>query len=84
MISFQTFNSNRHCVFVGVELFGGCHQFNGVTDAVDAVSGEMLEGDLAAVAVEIHTAIGCSVAVSRQGVIGAAGIVARTLTGIFA
>ena len=69
---------------MGIELFGGGHEFYGVTDAVDAVGGEMLEGDLAAVAVEIHTAIGCSVAVSGQSVIGAAGIVASTLTGIFA
>ena len=69
---------------MGVELLGGGHEFYGVTDAMDTVGGEMLEGDLAAVAVEIHTAIGCCVAVSRQGVIGAAGVVARTLTGIFA
>ena len=66
---------------MGIELFGGGHEFYGVTDAVDTVSGEMLEGDLAAVTVEVHTTIGCCVAVSRQGVIGTAGVVARTLTG---
>ena len=69
---------------MGIELFVGGLEFYGVTDAVETVSGKMLEGDLAAVAVEVHTAIGCCVAVSGQGVIGAAGVVARTLTGIFA
>ena len=42
----------------------------------------MLEGDLAAVAVEIDAAIGRGIAVGRQRVVGAAGIVAGTLAGI--
>ena len=55
-----------------------------MTDAADTILGEMLEGDLAAVAVQVHTAVGRSIAVCGQGVIGAAGIVASTLTGILA
>ena len=43
----------------------------------------MLESDLAAVAVEVHTIVGSSIAVSGQRVVRATGIVACTLTGIF-
>ena len=44
----------------------------------------MLEGDLTAVAVEVYTAVGSGITMCGQGVIGAAGIVACTLTGILA
>ena len=52
--------------------------------AADAILREMLESDLAAVAVEINTAVGSGVTVCGQSVIGAAGIIACTLTSIFA
>ena len=81
--TFYCFQANGHGILVGIELLGGGHEFYGVTDAVDAVSGEMLESDLTTIAVEIYAAIGGRVTVGRQGVIGAAGVVARTLTGIF-
>ena len=42
----------------------------------------MLEGNLATIAVEVHTAVGSGIAVSGQCVICAAGIIAGTLTGV--
>ena len=55
-----------------------------MSDAADTLLREMLEGDLATVAVQIHPAVGSSITVSGQGVVRATGIVASTLTGIFA
>ena len=67
---------------MGVELFGLSHELYGMTDAVDAVFRQMLEGNLATVAVEVHTAVGSGIAVSGQCVVCAAGIVASTLTSV--
>ena len=44
----------------------------------------MLESDLAVIAVEIHAVVSQGIAMGWQGMIGTAGIVARTLTGIIA
>ncbi len=55
-----------------------------LADASDAFLAEMLECDFAIVAVEIYTIICQGIAMSRQGVIGTAGIIAGTLTGIVA
>ena len=65
-----------------IQLLSLGHQFHGVTDALDTFCRQMLEGDLTAVAVKVHTVVGGGIAVSGQRVVGAAGIVARTLTGI--
>ena len=67
---------------MGIKLLGFCHQFDGVPDAADTIGSEMLECYLPAIAVEVHTAVSCGIAVSRQCVVGAAGIVACALTGI--
>ena len=69
---------------MSVEPLGGCHCLDGMTDVADALLGDVLEGDLAAVAVEVDTIICQGIAMSRQGVIGTAGIIAGTLTGIVA
>ena len=68
---------------MGIELFGFCHEFNGTANLTHTFGSQVLEGNLATVAVEIHTVVGGSIAVSRQRVVGAAGVVAGTLTGIF-
>ena len=69
---------------MSIELFGCGHEFHSVADALDTVGSEVLESHLATVAVEVDAAIGGSISVGRQRVIGAAGIVACTLAGIFA
>ena len=55
-----------------------------MADAADTLIRQVLERHLATVAVQVHTAVGSRIAVRRQGVVCAAGIVASTLTGIFA
>ena len=80
----KAFHSQSHGVGVGFELFIFCHCDYSLADASDAFLAEMLECDFAIVAVEIYTIICQGIAMSRQGVIGTAGIVARTLTGIVA
>ena len=80
----KAFHSQSHGVGVGFELFILCHCDYSLADASDAFLAEMLECDLAIVAVEIYTIICQGIAVSRQGVIGTAGIIAGTLTGIVA
>ena len=69
---------------MGIELFAGCHGFHGRTDGANAFGGEVLEGDFAVIAVEVDTTIGCCVAVSRQCVVGTAGIVACTFASVVA
>ena len=51
---------------------------------LDALLVKVLEGDLAVVTIEVHAVVGEGIAVSGEGVVGAAGIVARTLTSILA
>ena len=80
----KAFHSQSHGVGVGFELFILCHCDYGLADASDALLAGMLECDLAIVAVEIYTIICQGIAMSRQGVIGTAGIIAGTLTGIVA
>ena len=54
-----------------------------MSDAVDTIGSQMLESHLPAVAVEVYSIVGGSVAMSRERMIGATGIVASALTGIF-
>ena len=63
-------------------VFSHCH--HGFAYRVYTMGCEMLEGDFAIIAVEVDTIICQGIAVSRQGVVGAAGIVASTLASIFA
>jgi hypothetical protein len=37
MTSFQTIDSNCHCVFVGIQLLGFGHELYGVAYAADAI-----------------------------------------------
>ena len=67
---------------MGIELFGFCHEFDGTANLLDAFLRQVLEGDLTAVRVEVYAVVGCGVAVSGQRMVGAAGVVASTLTGI--
>ena len=69
---------------MSVEPLGGCHCLDGMTDVADALLGDVLEGDLAAVAVEVDTIVCHGISVGGQGVVGAAGIVAGTLAGLLA
>ena len=69
---------------MSIQLFGLGHELYGAAYAADAILGEMLESDFSAVAVEINTAVGSGITMCGQGVVGAAGIIASTLTGIFA
>ena len=80
----KAFHSQSHGVGVGFELFIFGHCDYSLADASDAFLAEMLECDFAIVAVEIYTIICQGIAMSRQGVIGTAGIIAGTLTGIVA
>ena len=66
------------------ELFVFSHAHNGISNAPYAFFGEVLECYFAIVAVEVHTIIFKSIAMGWESVVGTAGIVASTLTGIFA
>ena len=65
-----------------IESLGCSHGLHGVADVANAFVGEMLEGNLATVAVEVNTVVSHCISVGGQGVVGAAGIVAGTLAGI--
>ena len=67
---------------MSIQLLSSSHQFYSTTDAADAFFGKVLEGDFATVTVEVHTIVCCGIAMSGQRVVGTAGIVASTLTGI--
>ena len=67
---------------MSVQLFSFSHQFYRTTYVLYTLGSKMLEGNLATIGVEVHTIIGCSIAVCRQRVVGTTGIVASTLTSI--
>ena len=67
---------------MGIQLLGFRHEFYGTADVSDTLWRQVLEGNLTAVAVEVDTIVGRSISVCGQGVVGAAGVVACTLTGI--
>ena len=65
-----------------IQLFSFSHQFYRPTYLLNTLGREMLEGNLTTIRVEVHTIIGCSIAVCGQRVVGTTGIVASTLTSI--
>ena len=75
-------DSYRHGLFMCHEMFVLSHYLYGMANTADAFFAKMLEGDLPAETVKVYTVVGGSIAVSGQGVIRTAGIVASTLTGI--
>ena len=78
----ETLNTNSHRILMGIQLFCLSHEFYSMTDMADAFFCKMLECDLATIAVEIHTIIGCGISVSGECMVRTAGIVTGTLTGI--
>ena len=73
-----------HGVLVGEELLVLSHHLYGMANGTNALLVKMLERYLAHEAVEVYAAVGIGIAVCWKRVVGAAGIVARTLTGILA
>ena len=73
--------SKIHCIAVRIESFGLGHQLYGPADGAYALGLNVLEGYLAAEAVEIDAAVGHGIAVGGQRVVRAAGIVACALGG---
>ena len=69
---------------MGKKLFVFSHSFDGTTYGAHTLAVEMLECDLSHETVKVHSAISVGIAVRRQGVVGAAGIVACTFAGIVA
>ena len=67
-----------------LELLVLSHGHHCISYVTNTFFGKMLESDLAVIAVEIHTVVCQGIAMGWQGMIGTAGIVARTLTGIVA
>ena len=47
-----------------IQLFSFSHQFYRTSYVLDTLSREMLEGYLTTIRVQVHTIIGCSIAVS--------------------
>ena len=74
--------ANAHRVCVRLEHFCFCHQFYGVANAAHTIFCQMLERNLTTIAVQIYAIICGGIAVCRQCVVGAAGIVAGTLTSV--
>ena len=65
-----------------IQLLGLGHQLHGAANVADAFLRQVLERNLAAVRVQVHTVVCRGIAVRRQRVVGAAGIVAGTLAGV--
>ena len=58
------------------------HYLYSMSYAADTFLCEMLEGNLAVVAIEVHATIGGGISMGGQGMVCTAGIVASTLTSI--
>ena len=67
-----------------LELLVFSHGHHRISYVTNTFFGKMLESDLAVIAVEIHAVVSQGIAMGWQGMIGTAGIVARTLPGIVA